>query len=400
MGSMGQVGLKPGWVNDFPPFWNVGRALFNKIDPYGQQVTLQNQIAAYGAPATVVGIAGDQVFPYPLPAAIMFLPFAFLPLPTANKIVFVIFLGCIAATIGWMRDRWDGNTLLYAIIALSSYPVICALEMHQPSILFYSFAVAGLAALRRGNLITAGVISALSLWKPQIAIATLLPIAIWTISSWRERKRLAASFLSTTAALLMLTTLLQPTWIVGWIAALRSYSSYVYPSVVILAAGKRMGFFISILLFISVCVLVWLDRKEDLWFQSSIVAVIIHLITPYGHVQRNSIVNTSGLDFRQCKLYTEPWYWGTDRTRSISNGFAWTVVGAASRNSITAVNWVCPKVRMGYAGRHSASPVIVGGCGSSRTRHFCDFSRGCSSDCYSRKRRKNSWLKARAHYEG
>ena len=58
LSSRAGVGLKPGHVNDFFQLWNASRAILHHTNPYGREISKQNQIAAYGATAEALGMRG------------------------------------------------------------------------------------------------------------------------------------------------------------------------------------------------------------------------------------------------------------------------------------------------------------------------------------------------------
>ena len=64
-----------------------------------------------------------------------------------------------------------------------------ALQIRQPTLLLFGLAVASMALLRSGRWALAGVVAALSTGKPQVAFGLLLPMMIWTLAGWRERKK-------------------------------------------------------------------------------------------------------------------------------------------------------------------------------------------------------------------
>ena len=145
LASIGGLGHRPGFANDFFQMWNVGRAVISGLDPYGGVVTNRNQIAAFGSLSPV---RGDQDFVYPLPAIFPFLPLSLLSFPAADHVVFVAFLVLIVFSVYWIRGAWNKTTALYVLLALAANPVTIAIIMRQPSVLFFGFSVAALAALR------------------------------------------------------------------------------------------------------------------------------------------------------------------------------------------------------------------------------------------------------------
>ena len=317
LAALGGVGLKPGLANDYGPIWNVTRAILSGVDPYGPIVTEQNQIAEYGTTAKAIGEKNDQVFPYPVQAAFPFLPLGLLNFPIANAIIFCAFCTLVAFSVVSLRGIWDSTTLLYAILALASYPLISTLQMRQPTVFFFSLGVASLALLRSGRLIAAGVVAALVVGKPQVSGSLLLPMLIWAVARWSERWRFVASFAISATALLTASLLVVPGWIPHWFSALHSYSQYVQPSLLVLALGKQLGLAVSVVVTLVLVVMLWRYRHRDLLFQVAFCATGFYLITQF--VLWNAI------------LLLIPCLWIADNSRRISR------CGAASQLALSIV---------------------------------------------------------------
>jgi hypothetical protein len=82
--------------------------------------------------------------------------------------------------------------------------------------------------LSADHLALAGVLLALSTFKPQFTIALIPWLALWTISDWRRRRSLAWSFLVTMLLLVLVSEGLVPGWIRSFLNVLRAYRQYTY----------------------------------------------------------------------------------------------------------------------------------------------------------------------------
>ena len=273
-------GQKCGVVYDFYPMWNASRALMRHVDPYGAEVTRENQIMSYGAEAKDLGLNNEQRFAYPLYATLPLFPLGWLSFETANQVALWLFAVLTALSIGWLRGRWDMTTLLYGLLAFSSYPVILALQLRQPTLLFFSLGVASFALLRTGHLIPAALMAALSAGKPQIALAIVLPMLVWTLASWRERRRFLLWLAAFYVALLGSSLLLNPRWISEWLVTLRAYSQYTREPLIVSMLGNKLGSVVGGLLFLGLVAGLWVHRRSDLLFQMAASVAIIQLITP------------------------------------------------------------------------------------------------------------------------
>ena len=189
LASLSRVGSKIGAVNDYFQLWNTGHAVLHHEDPYGFQVAERDQLFCYGATAKSLGIVNDRRLAYPLPATFPLLALSLLDFRSADTIVLCLFAAIVVVSVGWLRRKWGRTTALYGLLALASYPVINALQMRQPTLLFFGLIVASLALLRSGHPVPAAILAALAVGKPQIAVAVLLPMLVWSLAKWRERKK-------------------------------------------------------------------------------------------------------------------------------------------------------------------------------------------------------------------
>jgi len=276
--SVSRMGLRAGAVNDYFQLWNAGRAVLCHENPYGREVAERDQMFSYGVTARSLNITNDRRLAYPIQATFPLLILSLLDFHTADKIALSLFASMVALSIGWLRRKWDTSTATYALLAFSSYPVINALQMRQPTLLFFGLIVGSLALLRSGRPIQAAALAALAAGKPQIAIPVLLPMLVWTLAGWRERKRFAISLAISLLALTLISFIVVPGWISQWLTCLRSYSQYVHPSIIIFAFGSKRGAALSVLLVVGLSVALWLHRERDLLFLTAVSAAVFSLI--------------------------------------------------------------------------------------------------------------------------
>ncbi len=272
------VGLKPGQVNDYFQLWNASRAILRQADPYGPEVTLQNQIAVYGTTAKALGMKIDRRLIYPIQATFPLLPLGWLEFHVADKIALCLMATLVALSIGWLRGAWDRTTILYVFLAFSSYPVIVALQMRQPTLLFFGLILGSFALLRSRHLIWAGFLAALACSKPQIAFPVLVPMMVWALAKWHERKRFLIALAASELAFLSLGGILSPGWISEWLSALRDYPTYVHSSVAVFLFGNRGGLFVSGILFIGLAAVLWRHHDHDLSFLAAVSAAVFMVV--------------------------------------------------------------------------------------------------------------------------
>ena len=269
------------YAPDFFPLWNAGRALLHGVNGYGDEVTRENQIAVFGAELKSSDTKNKERFAYPLYATFPILPLVFLDFKAANLIALLVFAALTALSVGWLRGAWDWLTLLYSILTFSSYPVVVSLFTRQPTLLFFGLMVGSFALARSERLAPAGIVAALAMGKPQVALPLLLPICIWTIIQWRERRRFIISFSLSIAMLVLLSSLASPGWMTDWLTAVRLYSQYNSPSVLTSLFGARLGAAIAALLCGGLVWVLWLHRHSELLFQMAACCVVVEMIIPY-----------------------------------------------------------------------------------------------------------------------
>ncbi|MFQ5887042.1 MAG: glycosyltransferase 87 family protein, partial [Anaerolineae bacterium] len=103
------------------------------------------------------------------------------------------------------------------------YPTARSIVLGQFTILVLALVALALWALERGRGLVAGCSLALATIKPQMVIL-LLPFLL--LRALKERHRTLTSFLATLAILLLLPSLLLPTWIPSFLAGLSRYQAY------------------------------------------------------------------------------------------------------------------------------------------------------------------------------
>ena len=274
--------------SDFYPLWNGARAVVDGENPYGNEVTVENQIAAYGATAVAIGEKNEQRFAYPVYATFPILPLALVSFHAANRIAFFLITALVVLSVGWIRGKWDRITGLYIILAFASYPLVFGLQIRQPTVLFFGLAVASFALLQSGHLLSAGVLAAISTGKPQLAFGLLLPMLIWTLADWHRRKPFVLSFGATMVALLGLSERVSPHWIPRWIASMQAYARYHQSlSTIVYFLGEKVGLAVSVVLLLGLVASLWFRRDSSLLFQVALSTVIIYLLLPeqaYGAI--------------------------------------------------------------------------------------------------------------------
>lgn len=217
------VQQSPLW-SEFLPAWNAMRAwVAGGETPYNPDVRLQIQEMLYGRPA--VESAGEHrgSFLVPFPAALLFLPFSQLPYIYARTLWMVVLEVCLLGTayyswqmVGPVMRANVGSILL--IMSLGWYFGLQALVLAQPSLLAGFFIASALRAMQLRRDLLAGGLLVLSLLSPQISFLLFVFVLMW---AWSTRRwTLLFSSLGFSLIWLMISFVILPNWIEGWILEL------------------------------------------------------------------------------------------------------------------------------------------------------------------------------------
>jgi hypothetical protein len=301
--------------------WGATRAIMEGVNPYGPEVTERNQIFYFGATAKSLGSSAEWRFPYPIYGTFPLFPLGLLDFRTANEIVFWP---------GALRGKLDRTTVLYCALAFSSYPVIYALQVRQPTVLFFGLAMGGYALLRSGRLVPAAAPMALSTGKPNVALAILLPMLLWTSSRWCKRKRFAISLAGSSLGLLIFRSTASPGWIPEWFATLTRHAYQNRPPLLTLFFGSNVGLAFSALVFLCPIAILWLHRESDLLFQMSLSVIVFSFLIP--DQPYNLIV------------LLIPTVWMEDNARRIAESGAMSQIVLAAVQVALILSWVANAV--------------------------------------------------------
>jgi len=112
------------------------------------------------------------------------------------------------------------------VFVFASYPVVLGLQLRQPTLMVAATLAAAYYCVRSERLGLAGILAALSTCKPQLAIAVLLPLSIWSIAQWGARKRFLLAAAGGLGGLLLASELVSRGWITHWMWTLKAYAHY------------------------------------------------------------------------------------------------------------------------------------------------------------------------------
>jgi hypothetical protein len=263
-----------GNLSDLYPRWLGAKELIlHGRDPYSAEVTREIQEGYYGRQldATRPHDPKDQQgFAYPVYVVFLLAPTVWLPFPPVQAGFRWVLLGLTVVAIPlWLRTL-KVRSSAYGIVTwvaftVGSYAAVQGLKLQQLTLLVCALLAGCAAALTSGYLALAGVLLALSTIKPQLAIIAVAWLGLWTISSWRQRKRLAWGFIATMVLLLLGAQVLLPGWIGKFRAAATEYMLYTGggKSVLDVALGSDIGKFVAVLMLAALAPFLWQRRSEE-----------------------------------------------------------------------------------------------------------------------------------------
>lgn len=299
--------------DDFYPIWLVARqSRLDHGDPYRPEMTRQIQTGLFGRPLDARNPADPPVdyreFAYPAFTELLLWPTAALDFPKL-RLVLAMVLPCLTVVSLWWWLRaldWRLNSVWFAVLAmltLSNYEVLEALFAEQPG-LIVGFLIAGTAlALRRNQMLLAGVLLSLTLIKPQMTLLAAMYLLLWSLSD-RQRTRFWIGF---SAALLLLmgsSLVIWPYWVGRWLKVLLGYHRYATPPLVTVLLGPNLGAYfgpVAIMVLVGVSAgLAWRNRRAGpespaFWLTLSLLLAITSVAVLPGQAIYDHVILLPGI---------------------------------------------------------------------------------------------------------
>ncbi|HSS99539.1 MAG TPA: glycosyltransferase family 87 protein [Terriglobales bacterium] len=263
-----------GNFSDLYPRWLGARELLlHHRDPYSPELTREIQQGYYGRaldPNRASDPHDQQAFAYPLYVVFLLAPFVYMPFHAVQVIAFwglLVITG--ASVLLWLQAfNWRPSGLTIAtliILTLGSFPAVQALKLQQLTLLVAALLAASFALLRKGRLVLAGVLFAISTIKPQLVVLPIVWLSFWASGNLKVRWRMLAAFAATMAALVLSAQFIYPGWIPRFINALREYRQYTGGAETSLDTllTPLLGRIVAVLLILIVLTLCWRLRKSE-----------------------------------------------------------------------------------------------------------------------------------------
>lgn len=299
--------LAPGG-NDLLPRWLGTRLwLTEGTSPYDERVSMQAQEMIYGRPAQPERGEDIAHFVYPLPVVLFTAPLSLLPFPVARAIwmtVLEISLPALALVsarlVRWRLDSiWVGLLMAFVIFWYHGFR---AVVLGQFAALGAVLVIGGLLAIDRKQDILGGVLLALSISKPQLAVLLIPLVVVWGIS--RKRWRLVLTTILGVVGLTVGFMILLPTWPIEWIVQVTDYPQYTPASspisILVDLVAPRLEFLAPVLSVLLLVYLLWewilawrADHPRFLW--TALLTLTITQIVLIRTATTNFLVLLPGL---------------------------------------------------------------------------------------------------------
>ena len=202
--------------SNFTFFWLAGRMILEGENPYNETQYLAGH-ETYG-----IKWQPNQIFPYPLPLAIIFIPTGLLSLPAAYIVWQVITLLIVAATIFLLLNHWKETAprrLLVPVFASMFFFGPLYLTLHTGSVgALAILSVAGaILLLEKDQSLLAGIALSLTILKPPQGLTILLLAGIWFLArrDWKAIYGVAIGGI----ALLVVGIIQDPFWVTKFFGA-------------------------------------------------------------------------------------------------------------------------------------------------------------------------------------
>ena len=262
---------------EFLPTWASLRTFIDYgINPYSDQASNRTQFLYYKE------IIGDNSDPLKLDQALLpilvFFPLAFINEYSIARIIYLILLEhfligipiVIISLLDWKQPLMP--MVSFIIMVILGPPFIQALITHDPIIFVVCMILIGLLCLKLNLDEFAGVIFALAIFQPSITALFFVFIGWWIIRNLRWR--VIWGFLMTFGLLLLISLVLVPDWIIGFIKAFRIeevFKNYISTSLILSEFGQGIGSKFALLLTGLVSILLlyeWIALKKGdfRWF--------------------------------------------------------------------------------------------------------------------------------------
>lgn len=257
--------------------------LLHGRNPYGEEVTEEIQIGLTGHKYDSRRDTVEQHFYYPVYVVFLMAPTVRLPFPLVKKLFAILLLVLTAFSVPLWLDflQWRMTPLqqLFAVVlTLSSMPALQGIYLQNLGLLASALIAGACLAVRRGWLILAGTLLALSTIKPHLVLPLAGCLFIWSIGAWSERRKLAWSFLRSMAVLIGAGELILPGWVTQCVRGILAYPEKSYGvSPLQLVFTRPLGLLLALAVMAGTVYLAWKLRRAPA-FSAQFCLVVVSVL--------------------------------------------------------------------------------------------------------------------------
>jgi len=290
-----------GNLSDLYPRWLGARELvLHHRNPYGDDITIEIQKGYYGRALDAArpnDPKDQQGFAYPVYVVFLLAAFVRFPFHSVQLVFYWTLVTLTAASVWlWLRAlRWRLPVLATAscvALTLGSFAAVQGIKLQQLSLLVSVLLAGAVACVAGGFLFCGGVLLAAATIKPQLAWPLVAWLLVWTLSDWRNRRRLLLGFGLAMALLLGGAEIILPGWWRMFVHALGQYHRYTQNQSVLLVPWEYSGIFIAVAVLACV-VFLWRLRGEPNATQNfglaislvlALTVLVVPMYAPYNQV--------------------------------------------------------------------------------------------------------------------
>lgn len=202
--------------SNFAFFWLAGRMVLDGENPYDETQYLAGH-DTYG-----IKWEPNRIFPYPLPLAILCIPFGFFSMGNAYLIWQVVSLIFVALTIHLLLSRWQDSAQRWLLLPIFLFmfffgPEYLTLFTGTIGAFTLLVLVGAILLLDRDKSLAAGMLLSLTMLKPPQGLTILLLTGVWFLAK-RDWKAIAGVGFG--GILLLIVGLVQdPQWLTKFLGA-------------------------------------------------------------------------------------------------------------------------------------------------------------------------------------
>ena len=217
-------------------WWGAHELFLHGRNPYSPEVSHEIQKVIYGealipSADDPMGIGGG--FAYPPYTAFLLWPTIYTSFGTAEKIFLFLSIALTLASMALWLWAWrisisPWQWIAFALFAFGSFPVLQGLKLLNLSVIAAGLITLAMALLYAEYPVWAGIVLAVSAFKPQFVVLLVPWLALWSCADLKRRWRFALSFVATMLLLILGSEILLPSGLADFLAVARAYQHYTY----------------------------------------------------------------------------------------------------------------------------------------------------------------------------